>query len=67
MSRELEATSGARVRAAMENTEATAARALVAMVGQSVAQYMVRHALGSKMAGRERWSSEDKEFALFSG
>lgn len=93
LSRELEATTSTRVRAASvdaalarwrrerggagggpsaraaggEREEAARQAEVVAMVGQPVARYALKHELGLKMAGKERWSSADKEFELYSG
>jgi hypothetical protein len=42
---------------------------VVAMVGHAVARHMGKHRIGAKMAGAgvDRWGTDDKEFALFSG
>lgn len=66
MSKELEATSSTRVRAVAMAADSGEA-ALQGMVGHPVAKYLARHALGEKMAGRERWTPADKEFKLYSG
>lgn len=37
------------------------------MVGAQVARYLIKHSLGAKMSGKERWTNADKKFELFSG
>ncbi|RLN78966.1 hypothetical protein BBJ28_00021552 [Nothophytophthora sp. Chile5] len=58
---DLERATSFRVRQALTNVE-TNASMIEMMVGKPVFQYFVKHEIGRKIAGKENWSDDDKQW-----
>ena len=56
---ELERATSVRVRQALMRHELAA---VDAMVGKQVLQYLTKHAIGAKMAGKEPWTDDDRSW-----
>ncbi|RLN52692.1 hypothetical protein BBJ28_00006904 [Nothophytophthora sp. Chile5] len=58
---DLERATSFRVRQALTSVEANASM-IEMMVGKPVFQYLVKHEIGRKIAGKENWSDDDKQW-----